>query len=94
MISNLIVGLTALLLLAGCCDDGDVACAQKVKEEQQQREAPHLLAVQDGVRLYCYQCWKAYPIYFTTPCGDVHWNEHHGKATTTQQEVNGTGCNQ
>lgn len=93
MSNPLIVALTALFLLSSCCTDANSPdCTVSEKQQIENNSKPKLLAEQDGVRLYCWKCNYSYPVYFTTPCGDVHWNEHHGKATTTNNEVNGTGC--
>jgi hypothetical protein len=103
--NDLIVAITALLLLAGCCHDNDADCTvQQLADKQamaKRETVPELVAVKDNVRLY-----RIYTIepgnthnhwtYFTTPCGDtsssIEWSQ--GKAGNTQipVDVNGTGC--
>lgn len=96
MSNRLIVGIVALLLLAGCCmNSEDASCTPEEHAAAVEHEKPKLLAEKDGVRLYQYvPIHSQYPVYFTTPCGDVQWNEHHGKSTNIQKQVNGTGCRQ
>lgn len=83
--TGLIARLSALLLLAGCCDNNDNDCtvaelAQKNADRQywhQKATVPELVTETDGIKLY--RIWTIEPsrlqdhwTYFTTPCGDVN----------------------
>lgn len=97
MTTSLIVRLSTLLLLAGCCDTSTGEdCSDRMKADIADVGKPHLVSEKDGVRLYVTNpCYGCYPVYFTTPCGDASWTERHSHGKTSeylQNQVNGTGC--
>ena len=87
--------LTLLLLLSACCNDpSDTNCTATEKAQLEAEMTPHLVATQDGVRLYRV-ARSNQVVYFTTPCGDTSWETRHmqGKLTVIDQNhVTGTGC--
>ena len=88
-LDKLIVALTTLLLLAGCCGNTESDdCTDAENKMARERHVPQLVTERDGVKVYYLPSSN---IYFTTPCGDVQWEEQHGKTHETKR-INGTGC--
>lgn len=76
-----------VILIAGC-------------DQVTSYEQDKLITEKDGVKLYAHQsCWKDRngagrcndEVYFTTPCGDVSYEQRVGK-TIGKHQVNGNGC--
>lgn len=103
-LNSLIVRLSALLLLSGCCDNNDADCTKSElvskKAAQAEWDTPALIAEKDGVKVYCIHCSsRDHVAYFTTPCGDTSWTEQDttmsGKTPITDympKHITGQGC--
>lgn len=93
--NKVLMGICCVLLV-GCCETNDADCTVQglAYKRQAAGQIPEKVTQVGNVVLYRVVDYHEY-VYFTVPCGDVHYNtgEMHGKIPAqVPHNVNGIGC--